>query len=453
MPDTPTEKRPFLLRPRSKKPGTAKAKADWLVMAYLAADNDLEGELLADLAEMERVGSTPGVVEVLAQVDRSRGHDASKGNWHGTRRYYVTRGENPRRIHSRLLADLGPTNTGDPGVLESYIRFGAQRYPAKATALVLMNHGSGFYVPPEMLSHGGEKPAGGERSPTPRPRRRRVLFSTTQERLPERPQTNRGIAYDDGAGDCLDNQELKRVVANAHRLLGRKVDVVGMDACLMTMLEVAYQLRDHAEVLVGSEELEPGAGWPHAAILGDLTKTPAMTASVLGATIVRRYVESYRHGAEEATQSAIDLGQLGDLVEVVDLLARRLLAGLKSAALTAAVHGAWCRTLKFFDGLYVDIHHLAGNLAKAAGPGPMADACFELQRVIDSPGPRGPIIAAGHVGPRMTRARGLSIYFPAYRDPSIHYRELDFAKRTAWGEFLEAHLDTDRGGERSPVAR
>jgi hypothetical protein len=160
MPERPTEKRPFLLRPRSKKPGTTKAKADWLVMAYLAADNDLEGELLADLAEMERVGWRPGVVEILAQVDRSPGHDASKGNWHGTRRYYVTRGEKPGRINSRLLAGLGPTNTGDPSVLESYMRFGTQRYPAKATALVLMNHGSGFYVPPEMLSRGREKTRG-----------------------------------------------------------------------------------------------------------------------------------------------------------------------------------------------------------------------------------------------------------------------------------------------------
>ena len=241
------------------------------------------------------------------------------------------------------------------------------------------------------------------------------------------------------------------MVASAHRLLGRKVDVVGMDACLMTMLEVAYQLRDHARVLVGSEELEPGAGWPHAAILGDLTKTPAMTASVLGATIVRRYVESYRHGAEEATQSAIDLGQLGDLVEVMDLLARRLLAGLKSGALMTAVHAAWRRTLRFYDGLYVDLHHLAGNLAKTAGPGPVADACIEIQQLTDGQRNRGPIIAAGHVGPRMTPARGLSICFPAYRDPSIHYRELDFAKRTAWGEFLEAYLRTDRSGEPSPV--
>ena len=48
----------------------------------------------------------------------------------------------------------------------------------------------------------------------------------------------------------FDNQELKRVLPKAHRLLGRKVDVVGMDACLMTMLEAAYQLKDHAKVSV-----------------------------------------------------------------------------------------------------------------------------------------------------------------------------------------------------------
>jgi hypothetical protein len=202
---------------------------------------------------------------------------------------------------------------------------------------------------------------------------------------------------------------------------------------------------------VGSEELEPGPGWPHAAILLDLTKSPAMTPSVLGATIVRRYVESYRHGAEEATQSAIDLGQLGDLVEAVDLLARRLLTDLKSAALAAAVDAAWRRTLKFFVGLYVDLHNLAGNLSKAAGPGSVADTCVEIQRAIDGQGTRGPIIAAGYVGPRMRRARGLSIYFPAYRDPSIHYQELDFAKRTAWGEFLEAYLRPGRVGEPSQV--
>src|SRR3990172_9807930 len=99
--------------------------------------------------------------------------------------------------------------------------------------------------------------------------------------------------------------ELKRVLARAHRLLGRKVDLVGMDACLMTMIEIAYQIRDHACVLVGSEELEPGAGWLYAAILGDLAAKPTLGPEELGATIVRRYIESYEATGLDATQSAI----------------------------------------------------------------------------------------------------------------------------------------------------
>jgi hypothetical protein len=444
MPETLTDKPAALTRPQSQMPHASRKKAQWQVLAYLAADNDLEGELLADLTEMERVGSTPGVVEVLAQVDRSRGQDTTKGNWSGTRRYYVTRGTDSGRITSRLLADLGPTNTGDPGVLESFIRFGAQRYPARSTALVLLNHGSGFYVPPEMRPR-ERKAVGEERAVSaPARRRHRPIFESTRERLLEAAPALRGIAYDDGAADCLDNRELKRVLAKAHRLLGRKVDVVGMDACLMTMLEVAYQLRDHAHVLVGSEEVEPGPGWPHAEILGDLTKSPAMAPAELGATIVRRYVESYRHGAEEATQSAIDLGQLDDLVEAVDRLARRLLDGIKQTTVTGALMGARRRTLQFFDGLYVDLHHLAANLATAAGTGRIGNACREIQILIDGRDAPSPIIAQGHTGPRMTPARGISIYFPLFLDRAVFYRELDFASATRWADLLDAVLGTGR---------
>jgi hypothetical protein len=445
MPSTRTHEPAVLPDPHAKVSTPSAPEAQWLVLGYLAADNDLEGELLADLAEMERVGSTPGVVEILAQVDRSPVNDASKGNWHGTRRYYVTRGADPRKISSRILADLGPTNTGDPGVLESYIRFGALRYPARATALVLLNHGSGFYVPPDMQSHG--RAAHEASVPRPRRRRRPPIFHTTRERLRESVPTDRGIAYDDSAADCLDNQELKRVLATAHRALGRKVDLVGMDACLMTMIEVAYQLRDHAQVLVGSEDVEPGPGWPHATILADLTKNPTMTGAELGAAVVQRYVESYRHGGENATQSAINLGRLDDLVEAVDVLARRLLAGLKSAAVMASLLAARRKTLQFFEGLYVDLHHLAANLATTAGNSLIADACRDVQRILDGDEVRSPIIAQAHVGASMAPARGLSIYFPLFLDRSAFYRELDFARATRWADVLDAYLGTGRRGD------
>lgn len=409
-----------------------RAPSDWAVLAYLAGDNDLEGALLGDLREMERVGSRPGSVEIVAQVDRARGEDASDGNWTGTRRYYVTRGADPKRIGSTLLADLGATNTGDPRVLKDFIAFGAARYPAKATMLLLSNHGSGFWVPPEMQSG------------TARMRRCRPgFFHPTRERLLA-PDPRRGIAYDDGSADCLDNRELKQVLAHAHRVLGRPVDVVGMDACLMTMLEVAYQLRDHARILVGSEEVEPGAGWPHATILGDLVARPGMTAAALGAAIVRRYAEFYGDDGPDVTQSAIDLGNLGDVVEAVDRLARVLLAALPNPYVELALDHAARRTLRFFDDLYADLHHFALNLAAAASRRDVRDAAVEVQRVID--GERSPVIAERHGGRRMVPARGLSIYLPPRRDPSVFYRELDFARRTRWADFVDAYVGSGREG-------
>jgi Clostripain family len=155
------------------------------------------------------------------------------------------------------------------------------------------------------------------------------------------------------------------VVAHAHRVLGRPLDIVGLDASLMTMLEVAYQLRDHVRILVGSQELEAGAGWPYSMVFGDLVARPAMTPAKLGATIVRRYAEFYGTDGPDITQSAIDLGKLDDLVTVVDVLAGTLLAALPDTALEQALYRAWRRTLRFFDDLYIDLHHFAVNLVSA----------------------------------------------------------------------------------------
>jgi hypothetical protein len=412
-------------------------RAQWTVLFYLAGDNDLEGALLRDLCEMERVGSRRGAVEVLAQVDRARGHDVSAGDWTGTRRYHVTRSATPARIASTLLAELGPTNTGDPRVLNAFVVFGARRFPARATMLVLSNHGTGFWVPPEMLSAAGPRAAGPARGV------RRGFFEPTRQWLLA-PDPFRGIAYDDGSSDCLDNRELQGVLAHARRVLRRPVDVVGMDACLMTMLEVAYQLRAHARVLVGSEELEPNDGWPWAAILADLVARPAMTAREVGASVVRRYLESYEGTDYDVTQSAIDLGQLDEVVGAVDELARALLARRSSNFLEGALHRAWRRSVRFFEGAYVDLHDLAGNLRAASADQAVRGPCLAIQRALTRAG--GPIIAAGHVGAGLAEARGLSIYFPPYRDPSVFYRELDFARDTRWGDFLDAYLGNGRAG-------
>jgi hypothetical protein len=131
----------------------------------------------------------------------------------------------------------------------------------------------------------------------------------------------------------------------------------------------------------------------------------------------------------------------------VDVLARYLLTDVKSTAITTEILYARRRTLQFYEGLYVDLHHLAVNLATATGTGRIADACHDVQRIIDGDAAHSPIIGQGHVGTAMAPARGLSIYFPLVPDPSAFYRGLDFASATRWADFLDAHLGKGRRGD------
>ena len=334
-------------------------------------------------------------------------------------------------------------NTGDPRVLEDFLAFGVGAYPAERYALIIWNHGSGVYVPDEMLAMSGSRAhvgVGGASDTMPLEPHR--PFPAMSEPVPRLDPVGFGLAYDDRSGDCLDTRELERVLATGHRLLGRKIDLVGMDACLVAMLEIAWQLRDHARVLVGSEEIEPGTGWPYAAILRDLIARPAMSPAELSATIVRRYVRAYKWTWQGVTQSAIDLSRLDELVGAIDRLAGALLTALPK------IHGAPLpdarrRTLSFFKDHYVDLHHFASNLALASGLPAVRQACMDVMRIIEGKGAKSPVIAEAHAGPRMGAARGLSIYFPPSGDPWTLYRELNFAERTRWADFLDAYLTND----------
>jgi hypothetical protein len=162
----------------------------------------------------------------------------------------------------------------------------------------------------------------------------------------------------------------------------------------------------------------------------------------LATAIVRRYAEYYAPERETATQSAIDLAKLGDLVGAVDALAKVLLGALPAASVGVALYSAWRRTLRFYDSLYADLHHFATNLGSACDRRDVRNACVEIRRAIEAPA--GPVIAERHGGAHMARARGLSIYFPPFRDPSIFYRELEFARATRWADFLDAYLGKGR---------
>jgi Clostripain family len=430
---------------KPSKQGGAKAstKKSWTLMVYLAGDNNLDGAGVVDLDEMKKVGTTDEI-NVLAQFDRA-------GNRGETTRYCLRNGTPTSKD---AVQKLGETNMGDPKVLEDFVHWGIANYPADHYLLVLWNHGAGWddanlyqgdvfsgAAPPVARKKRPVVMRGAvEREAKPLPfaqtraglaRTHRALFRTTVEAAVK----ERAIAFDDQAQDFLDNIELKRVMARIKRGLGRKIDILGMDACLMSMVEVAYQMRDGADYTVGSEEVEPGNGWPYDRILGKLAANPAMAPADLGKTIVSEYLASYGR-AENVTQSAMRLAELKTLAGAVDRLGKALRAALPDPASYAAILTARARVQEYsrpYDD-YCDLLDLCGLMAAGLGSA-VADACAAVKEAAGKA-----VLASGCKGSAVGRSNGVSIYFPK-RKLSPLYKTLDFTKQNAWDDFLKAYLE------------
>ena len=413
----------------------------WTVMVYLAGDNNLDSAGVIDLKEMKKVGSNDRI-NVIAQFDR-QGRDIA------TKRYFVRKGGT---LAKDIVGSLGETNMGDPRVLEDFIQWGVKNYPSRHYLLVVWNHGNGwndenvYRIARNMLKlnikRRGEVvlPAKGAAKDSVSIRRiraiggkkfRRALFHTSIVKAIK----IRGIAYDDDAQDFLDNIEMKRVLLSMKKMLKHKIDILGMDACLMSMAEVAYQLRDSVLITVGSEEVEPGDGWPYDRILAKLAKKPTMMPDELATTIVNEYLASYPANAE-VTQSACDLAKSGVLASTVDQLADTLNSHVSDTAARAAIVECRLQTQAYDTPDYIDLYDFCDLLEGKTGFDDIQAACNAVKGAIQCD---GVIIRSGYKGKKVEHSNGLSIYFPQKSVSSL-YATLDFAKKTAWGKFLREYV-------------
>ena len=114
------------------------------------------------------------------------------------------------------------------------------------------------------------------------------------------------------------------------------------DASLMQRMEVAYEIKDHTDVVVGSEESPPGEGYVYDRFLSDLAANPNLSPAQFGTSIVTRTLQAYGRNNNRA-QSALDVAatipQLSILLQTplhaspADwVFARATLAGHKSLA-------------------------------------------------------------------------------------------------------------------------
>lgn len=119
------------------------AQADWSIFVYYDGDNDLEGNILADLQEFERAGGSNERVRIIALVDRNPDYSTEEGDWSNVRLYELTGTvENPET--RRLLADLPELDMGDGLTLAQFLTWSLRHYPADHYAVAFGTHGASW---------------------------------------------------------------------------------------------------------------------------------------------------------------------------------------------------------------------------------------------------------------------------------------------------------------------
>lgn len=299
------------------------SKVKWTWMVYLAGDNDLSQFGDTDLEEMRRVGSSADV-NVVVQFDNA-------GNL-GTRRIKIERDGQKERVEK-----MGETDSGDPNQLVDFTLWAAQEYPADRYALILWNHGGGWApsaideIAQEVHARDYSARESNERAASPLGR---TFFRTSLKKILNVPTNDeRAILSDDGSGHSVDTVELGKVLALVKKKLGKRIDLLGMDACLMSNLEVAFQCKSYVRYIVASEETEPGDGWPYTDVLRVLVDRPSAATAEIAAHIVDSYIASYEQpgSTPTVTQTALDLSKIETLASPLDELADALNAALPKA--------------------------------------------------------------------------------------------------------------------------
>ncbi len=362
--------------------GAGEPLPKWGFYVYMAGDNSLSEEAADDLFEMQAAGSNGGR-EVVALVDQSGDSDS--------RAYRVLR----NGLEETPLADISSgwgdeLDMGDPATLRDFLAWATTEYPAQERILVIWNHGNGF---------------------------KRVA--------------------EDG-GSYLTVPEIEGALAEYRSATGHgPLTLVGFDACLMGMFEIAYELREHAAYIHGSEAYEPQEGWTYnhlLPLLGAETSREEMLEAV-----VYTYVESYRNGSipsgYSVTASVIDTAQLEPLNTAISDFGHELRA--VQTLYRDEVNDARANAQVFENSYYRDLYDLTLRTAEWT-PSPAVRLAGDRVRQAQA----NATVVEDHwtmPGRRdVSDAYGLTIYYPASTPSSRYFDLAAAAEGGGWRAFIDA---------------
>jgi len=383
-----------------------KPRKKWTVLCYFAADCNLEPEMTGDLIDLEKVGSGKEM-NILVQIDRGENPTLKLGGKPGSTSYYVTESRQARKITSKELEHQGRVDSSKPENLQDFLERGMKNYPAENYLVLVSGHGHGIGLLPD--------------------------FGVSE---PE----NRGMAL----------PEFKQALQKAEAQSGvnKNQVLLGLDSCLMSQAEAAYELKDAASQMLASQAPITNDNWKMAQIFG----TPGVGEMNLEKMAEHIYTGNIE-GAHQAN-SLLDLKSTPQLGKALKGFVKAAQNGKTDPARLKAVIEAQTRSLNREEdgsklGFYFsDLKQIASlvmkdreikdpELKKAARG--LLEALNKT--VVKSSPPREL--------PHRDNYQGLGVFTNS--DPKAHqehgYEELELSRDTGWGEFMTHYSPQVTPGE------
>ena len=377
---------------------------------------------------------------------------------------------------TKVTTANGPVDTSSPDSISGFIDDVAKDLEAARTALVLFGHGLGLdHIHPlqgiEVISPG---PVSNTDFFVALTSRRRSVFSpadliasASAEKQPR--QRSRAPAYrgamdlqideiaprrgrnawpafmhfdsrlflnpppyfgpDPNHPECfLSNPSIRIGIQNCGR---HKVDVLALNACLMGMPEIAYEVADVADVLVSCEVI--AQPWPYDAIVSALSSSVEandLPASAFGRAIVTACGPGIDQRGDSI--SAFSLGQpMTYLIQSLDKFAARMLVLLAAPDNVSVIHAIESATFEV-DGSRANLSKLLQQLATVDDAQAQALAATVEDKLETA-------LIDNITSTTYPQAKGLAIFFPVPGDTDVAaaYEGMRFQTNN-WGKFLIA---------------
>lgn len=360
-------------------------RARWTIAVWMDGDNNLERYIDDDINELERA-KVDGI-HIAVQVDRAEGYSQGGGDWTDTRRYEIS-ADDESDIASPIVEELGEVDMGDGMALSEFLLWTEARYPADHFALVLWNHGGGFWI------------ASDDSSP--------------------------------GSRIYLHDGELKGALDALIEARGDKIDLVAFDACNMGEWEVAATLQSQVKVMTASQAWVGGEGYAYDTALPSLS--PSADAFELGDAL------AYSAGVtnNELTHAAVDLSRVPELSGAIDTLAQALLQSPEGLETFARARSETQGLDLQWDDFWLDLGGFADHAAKSDLQ-EIASAAEDVRAALDAS------LISNYRTEALSFASGLTIMAQTDRPSWFERYAMGPWSETHWNELLEAVSEAEQG--------